>query len=186
MSNFSNFKISIAKRRLKKDAKRLNRTRKFVNFNDAVKIGILYHLDSEETYRDIAGYVSSLQNKKKRVKIIGLFNGDLQPLYYIPKLSFDLLMSKDLNWYGKPKAEFVSSFLAEQFDVLFYFSNGNTIPLDYIFTLSNAKLKVSNGHEDIIDNSDFIIDVDEDDGNSQFLNTAIHYLSVINKNDDEK
>jgi hypothetical protein len=184
VSILTDIKTAIARRRLKKDAKRMLRNRAFVNFDDAGSIGILYQLDNEETYRQVAAYVSSLQAQRKNVKIIGLFYGDLQPLYYIPKLSFDLLMSKDVNWYGRPKAEFVTSFLAEEFDLLFYFSDGVHTPLDYIYGLSGAKLKVSNDNDKISNYSDLVIATDIEDGIAGFLRTSIHYLSVINKKDD--
>ncbi len=172
----------MAERWLKKEASRRHRDRKMVSFKEVKSVGILYFLEDETTYHTIKHIASSLQAQGKKVRVVGLCDGDRVPLFYLPTIRFDLLTSKELNWYGKPVGNFVPSFLDEPLDVLFFFTEKDFPPLEYLFTLSSARLKVSNGHDSIRECSDFMIEGNKK-GWSSFVETAIHYLSIINKHD---
>ena len=155
------------------------------NYSDVKYVGILYLLQDEQTHKTVADFVAKLQGQQKQVKVIGLFNGQIQPLYYIPKLSFDLLMMKDINWVGIPKAEFVAPFLKEEFDVLFFLPQTKNVSLEYLYALSHAKLKVAADLHKTNQYSDLMFKVDEDGFLPRLINTSVHYLNVINKKDDK-
>ncbi|MCK9167083.1 MAG: hypothetical protein PHU97_01095 [Bacteroidales bacterium] len=177
-------KYTFALKLLNRDAKKRIRKRVLINFSKAKKIGLLYVLDNEETYRDIVRFVNNLQDKGKIVKALGRFYGDLQPLYYIPRLSFDLLKSDTIGWLGQPKAEFADRFIQEEFDVLFYFSQDSHFALEYSYALSKSKLKVCNESAVLNPYTDLMIKVKSNNTLTRFLDTAIHYLSIINHSDE--
>lgn len=181
MKLLNNVKRKVALRRISKDAAKINRIRDIRNIAQVHTVGVLFVLDNEDTYKNLTQFVESLQKQGKEVKVMALFYGDIQPLYYIPKLSYDLMKSKDVNWYGRPVAEFSDSFLKNDFDVLLYYTLNENTPLDYIFALSPAKLRVSNQNDSISEYSDVIIDTREKSGLKGFMQTSLHYLSEINK-----
>lgn len=185
MSIVFNIKENITRYSLKKEAAKVSRSKVMANYSDVKYIGVIYLLQDEQTHKTVAEFVAKLQGQNKQIKVIGLFKGQIQPLYYIPKLSFDLLMMKDINWMGRPKAEFVAPFLKEEFDVLFFLSQTTNVSLEYLYALSHAKLKVAADLPDINQYSDLMFKVNEDDFLPKLIKTSVHYLNVINKKNDK-
>ena len=185
MSIITNIKENIARRTLNKDAAKVSRNRVMASFSDVKSVGVIYLLQDEQTYKTVADFVAKLQGQHKQIKVIGAFAGQIQPVYYIPKLSFDLLMMKDVNWVGIPKAEFVHPFVNEEFDVLFLLSQSKNVSLEYLYALSHAKLKVAADLDEINLYSDLMFKVGEDNFLQKLIDTSVHYLQVINKKDDK-
>lgn len=161
---------------LKNKLKRLKRNRRVVNLNDAGTVAILYALNDQGTYNIISEFVGSLQQQNKKVKALGLVQHKSDTENFLPKLSYDFIYHKDINWFGKPSGVYTEEFLNTDYDILIDVSNDMDYTSEYLFVLSIAKLKV--GYSD---NSDVIIERDEKKGLKEYLENISHYLSILKR-----
>lgn len=182
MSILSSFKAFIGERFLNKNLPKLQRFRKIVNLDDAKTIGIIYELKDEQTYNHITRFVKLLQDKQINVKAIGFFDGNIKPIYAIEKLSLDYYDRKDLNWYNKPKGNYVTDFCKYDFDILIDLSLDGNFQTKYIAALSKAKFKVGKDGGRNAAIFDVMININVKTTLDEFITLIIHYLSIINKN----
>jgi len=170
---------------LNKHLPKNQRFRKIINLDDAKEIGIIYVLKDEQTYNHITRFVKLLQDKQINVKAIGYFDGDIRPIYAIEKLSLDYYDRNNLNWYGKPKSNYVTDFCKTDFDILIDLSLENIFQTKYLAALSKAKFKAGKDGENNEVIFDLMIDINQKTTLDEFITLIIHYLSIINKTPDK-
>lgn len=141
----------------------------------AQHIGIIYNLSSEDVYNQVTLFTKQLQDKGKKVFVIGFYNQNRTPIYYIPKLSYDLITKKDLDLIFKPSGDFVKRFIGEEFDLLIDLSSPDIFPLHYMATLSKARFKIGIKPDDRDLPYDFMIEVTNDVSCSELINQIVHY-----------
>ncbi|NVN95233.1 MAG: hypothetical protein HXX18_08120 [Bacteroidetes bacterium] len=171
---------------LNKHLPKNHRFRKIVNLDNAKTLGIIYELKDELTYNHINRFIKFLQDKQINVKAIGYFDGNIRPIYAIEKLSLDYYDRKDLNWYAKPKGNYVADFIQTDFDILIDLSLNNIFQTKYIAAMSKAKFKVGKDGENNKVIFDLMIDINPNTTLDEFITLIIHYLSIINKKDNEE
>ncbi len=116
-------------------------------------------------------------------KELNLDISNIKTINFIKKPSNDLnseefLTSKDFNWLGKIKNEYIESILKLEFDLLINLSVNNLL-LDYLVVLSKATFKVGFSSAD---NRlyDFMVAVDTNDL-TVFSEELKKYLEILNK-----
>lgn len=152
-----------------------------VNLSDAEKIGIVYFLENENIYREVSGFVKSLQEKKKKVQAIGLVKDKYLTQSFLPKLSYDFIYEKNLNWFGRPSGKYVDEFVRREFDILIDLSNGDSFPVRYIMSRTRAKTKIGFFNEKNKEILDLFIKTDNYSDVKQLIIQIEYYLSIINK-----
>jgi hypothetical protein len=182
VSIISTIKAFVAKQYLKKNLPKNQRFRKIVNLDHAKTVGIIYELKDEQTYNHITRFVKILQDKQINVKAIGFFDGNIRPIYAIEKLSLDYYDRKDLNWFNKPKGNYVTDFCRVDFDILIDLSLEANFQTKFIAAFSKAKFKVGKDGENNSAIFDLMIDINAKTTLDEFITLIIHYLSIINKN----
>ncbi|MBU2650630.1 MAG: hypothetical protein KKA81_06835 [Bacteroidetes bacterium] len=175
-------KIPIGNFYLNKDISSLERKKKVINLDSAGSVGISYFLESDEDYLEIAEFVDFLHKKGIRVKAIGYVKDKFLTNRYLPKLTYDFVYEKDLNWYGKPGGMYVREFLKNNFDVFIDLSRGDLYPLKYIAANSRAGLKVGRNIPSNRAIFDLMISQEEPFLLKPFIKEVTHYLTIINKN----
>jgi hypothetical protein len=158
---------------------RASRRKKPLNLNDAKFIGILYPLNNEQEYDRVSLFTKKLQDQGKKVNVIGLYEYNRIPVYYIPKLAYDLLHPKDLDIFFRPKAPFVSKFIEEEFDILIDLSLPSDFPLYYIASLSKASFKIGRMVEGKEMPYDLMIDAGPDIDSKQLIEQIVHYTNAF-------
>ena len=93
-------------------------TRKIVNLKEARSVGILYTLDDVQDYDTVSTFVTELQHDRKEVKALGYVKNKNLISRFLPKLSYDFISRKDINWYFKPIHTKVEDFINKEFDIL--------------------------------------------------------------------
>jgi Family of unknown function (DUF6913) len=146
----------------------------FVNWESASSIGIVYVLDEEKTYRFVENFVKSNSLLGKDIKAIGIVKHKKDMENYLPKLSFDFIYQKDLNWFGKPQGQAALNFQANNFDLLIDVSTGEDYPAKYIFLNAKAKLKIAQ-----FEQADVRIGRLEKDNLAMFFKNIAHYLTLL-------
>jgi len=186
VSIYNKIKEFAANHYIKKHLYKIQRFRKIVNLNDAKTLGLIYILKDEQTYNHITRFIKLLQDKQINVKAIGYFDGNIRPIYAIEKLSIDYYDRKDINWFCKPKSNYVSDFCKTDFDILIDLSLTDIFQTKYIAAFSKAKFKVGKDGEYNKTIFDLMIDINSKTTLDEFITLIIHYLSIINKKDNEE
>lgn len=185
MNFIDNIRQSIGNYFLKKDIAKVNRSRSIMNLDDAKTIGIVFNASEEATYCIVNDFVRFFQDNQKTVKALGFANFNRLPHYCFPKLTFDYFTKRDLNWYYKPGNSRVNDFINQEYDIVIDLCMHECFPLTYIFGLSKAKFKVGRFGEKYSDIYDFMLNVNHKISMESYIKEIIHYLSIINKNQNE-
>ena len=158
----------------------ISRNRAMINLHQAKRIGILYEVGDENSYRKISDLVRYLQGKGKIVKALGFVPFPLIPHYCNNMLSFDYYQKKEINWWGKPSNQFIKDFVHEEYDILIDLNLNNIPSLLYITALSVARFKVGLFNKENEKFFDFMIQIDEP-SMSDYIKHLVHYLEVLNQ-----
>lgn len=179
MSFLKKIRIYLGKRSLRNEITKTSRNKQPVNLSNAGSIGIIYLLSSEEEYNRVSLFTKSLQDQGKKVHVIGLYHYNRVPVFYIPKLSYDLLLPKDVDIFFKPSAPFVRQFINEEFDMLIDLSSPDNFTLNYIASLSKAHFKIGRKIDDRPLPYDLMIDTSEEISSQELINQIVHYTSNL-------
>ena len=163
---------------------KVNRHRAVVNLNEAKTIGVVYAVNSEETYKIVETFVKSLKTKDRYIHILGYIPVKYFPPYIIPTLATDYFTGKDINWFGKPVNAYVTDFLKREFDIIINLCMEDNYTLQYICGLSKASFKVGISGEGNTDYYDFMIEAKAGLPVEDFIKEIIHYLTIINTKND--
>ena len=185
MDFLNNIRIYFGKRFLRTELTKVTRRKIPVNLKNAHNIGIIYLLNSEDDYNRVSLFTKGLQEKGKKVQVLGLYQYNRTPVFYIPKLSYDLLLPKDLDIFFRPTAPFVKQFLNEEFDILLDLSSPDNFSLHYIACLSKANFKLGRKIDDRPLPYDIMIDTKLDIDSQELIDQIVHYtdnLEFISEN----
>jgi hypothetical protein len=177
MSFFRNIQEYLLAADLKKELARSTRNKKFLSFENSRSIGLIYKVGEEKDQIEFSAFVNRLQNEKKEIKALGILKYKDIPHYCYPKLSYDYVTTRNINWMRKPTGEKVYDFIHKEFDILINFDTTMDLSLNYIAGLSNAHCKVGVFHENNEAIYDLMINTDI---NCPFKELAEHYLTYIN------
>ena len=169
---------------LKRESSRLQRSRRIVNLDNASRLGVLYYLPDEPTYRTISDYVKKLQESGKIVKALGYVQSKRLTGQFLPKLSYDFLYPTGLSWNYKPVSSAAKDFMAEEYDILLDLSTEDHLPLLYITGMSKARFKAGMKSQQRSGYLDLMIDLGEKDGLDELITQIDHYLTIINKKNE--
>jgi hypothetical protein len=158
---------------------KLTREKKFISLNNALSVGILYNVGEEEDYKRFTTFVASLQSEKKEIKALGIVKYNLIPHYCYPRLSFDYIIKKNVNWYSKPSGEFVKDFISRDFDILINLDLGESPVFHYISGLSHAKFKVGKYSKENEKYLDFMIEVENEITVDDFIKKLMDYWNIF-------
>lgn len=179
MSFLENIRKYFGKRSLKSELQKVSRVKRPVNLKNADSIGIIYLLSDEEEYNRVTNFTKTLQDQGKKVHVIGLYHYNRIPVFYIPKLSYDLLLPKDVDMFFRPTAAFVSRFLSEPFDMLIDLSSPDNFTLHYIASLSVAGFKIGRKIDDRALPYDIMIDTGPETSSQELIDQIVHYTSNL-------
>jgi len=169
---------------LKREAARLIRERRIMNLGEAKRIGVLYYLTDEPTYRTISDYVKRLQDSGKMVKALGYVESKRMTGQFLPKLSYDFLYPTGLSWNFKPVSHASKEFMETDYDILIDLSTSDYLPLLFITGLSKARFKAGMQSDLRAAYLDIMINLGEQDGLDELIKQIDHYLSIINKKNE--
>ncbi len=163
------------------ELKGAKRDKKFLNINDAKKIGILFDATNKENFELVKKYIAYLKEMKKQVKAIGYYNLKDTPSMAYSKLEYDFFCKKDLTWYGVPNSIYVKNFIVDSYDILLDLNIDDHFPLHYIAAMSNATFKVGKKSEKNNSTFDLMIEYTSEKGLKYFLRNMDTYTQMINK-----
>lgn len=166
---------------LKKETSGAKRERRVMNIEEASRVGVLYYLHDEPTYRTVSEYVGQLQGAGKTVKALGYVESKRLTGQFLPKLSYDFLYPSGLSWNYKPVSTAAKDFIESKFDILIDLSTEDYLPLLFISGKSKAVFKAGMQSERRKPFLDLMIDLRGNNGLHELIKQMNHYLSIINR-----
>ena len=136
-------------------------------------------MHSEEEYSAVGDFVRSLQQSGKKVWVLGYSNAKRSPVYFSPKLSYDLILRGDVDFFLLPRAKFIPQFIEQEFDILFDLRKTNELPLAYVAELSKARFKVGSGKSGQFGPYDIQIETSEEMTTPALIDQMVYYIDTI-------
>jgi hypothetical protein len=175
-------KRSALKYSLKKHLRVLVRHKYFSNFNNAKKIGIVftYRKEVDEAVQHLVNYFRSRDIK---VDVLCYYNEKEIPAELVTHSYMKVIGKRDVSWYGRPLLDHVHEFIRTPFDILIDFDLDDFPVINYIVTLSVAKMKV--GRRSYCGNPyDFVLSMVDKIDHHLFVEQLKHYMLTIDMKND--
>lgn len=159
------------------------RVREICNLDLAQSVGIIFSASDQQSYDRASKFVNFLITSKEiQVSALGYVDNKQMLHFFSDKRNFKFFSRKNCNWYGKPKNPSVDTFIDNEYDILIDLSLDSSFPIEYIVSLSKAKLKVGRFVEGSEHIYDFMLDVSKDNTLDNLINQIELYLSIVNVN----
>jgi len=173
-----NIKERIAIISLQKELNSTKRSIAFNNFESATTVGFIFDTNDRQNYQIARDFIDSVEKLNNRVFGIGLALKSDQIAYFPYKQGIDYFGLDEKNWFGKPSNPVIKDFLKRNFDILVDLSLSDIFATQYLFSLSNAKFKITNS---CIKSkyADFIIDVKNSEKLDNYITQIKLYLKAI-------
>lgn len=134
-----------------------SRERRFVNYDKARTILLLFESDFSERNPVIRKIIYSLQQDGKKVSAWGYVNKKEVTTSILP--DFRILHHKQTDFFQKPLISYVNELEGQEFDLLIDLSIKPLLPLIYIAMYARAFCKISI-HKIDLPVYDFVLDID--------------------------
>lgn len=173
-------KSTYANFHLKKDASKVERTRKDPDIHKNASIGILYDATDKDNFEVVREFFRDLRSHEKNPVSLGYIDYKEVTFHPLARPESDYFFKDQLNWMKKPSGPVVENFIKEPFDILINLTLEDFHPLDYIAAVSKAGLKIGRANSAVSFCYDLTFHLDKDADVKSFAYTIIHYLSKIN------
>lgn len=175
---FEQSRIRLNKWLLSKRLQKQNILRSSVSLEEAQKVGLLVNAVDDMQLKAALELADRLKKQKKKVEVL-VFTGksNSAELAELPQ-AYQVFGFKDLDWALRPKDGPVSAFMAQPFDLLFYFSQKSEPVLDYIMALSAARFRIGPFNESAAV-CDLMVVPERADANA-FASLMLFYLEKLN------
>lgn len=170
----------IFKDRLKNHLKKLQRQRRFVNYNNAQSIFLLFESDFAEKNVEVRRIIQKLTADGKKVISWGYIDKKQIATPILP--DFRILNKKDIDFSQKPNESVLSELAENKFDLLIDLTEKEIIPLQYIalYAIADFKTGIKRNNSKIYD---FMMDMDgisnQSEENLVEINATFIYNQII-------
>jgi hypothetical protein len=168
-----------ARKELRRELKNRKTKRETVSFDEAKKIGVLFVANTDADIQTAYDYIEQLKTQKQ-VEYLGLITiKDYKKKNKEVKDSA-FIFGSDFNFFHHPKKSFIENFYKTDFDLLLSLNYTNNFTLNYISSLSKARLRVGKYYPNNVNAYDLMIDNKEQDMKS-YIDQLQHYIHIIKK-----
>jgi len=170
----------IFKDRLKNHLKKLQRQRRFVNYNNAQSIFLLFESDFAEKNVEVRRIIQKLTADGKKVISWGYIDKKQITTPILP--DFRILNKKDIDFSQKPNESVLRELAENKFDLLIDLTEKEIIPLQYIalYAIADFKTGIKRNNSKIYD---FMMDMDgisnQSEENLVEINATFIYNQII-------
>jgi hypothetical protein len=173
-----NIKEKVGILTLNKELKSLKRNITFNNFVSAKTVGVIFDTIDRNKYQQSKDFIEFIEKQNIRVFGIGIASKNDQIAYFPYKQGVDYFGLNEINWYGKPVNPVAADFLKRNFDILFDISQSDIFSIQYLFSLSVAKFKITNNSAKS-KFADFVLQIDNNVQLQNYIEQIKHYLGLI-------
>ncbi len=145
-------------KRAKKIISTLERERRFVNYNNAKTVLLLFESDFSEKNPEIRKIIYKLQQDGKKVSAWGFVDKKLVATSIMP--DFRILNYKETNMFHVPENSFITELEEQKFDLLIDLTLKPLLPLQYVALYANALCKTGTRNTEL-QLYDFVLDIEK-------------------------
>ena len=181
MELFKNIRLKIGDGILRNKIAKTDRKTQYSNIRQVKNIGVVWDASKIDDFISLSRFFQKMAELKTDVRILGYFPGKNLPNQYTAVRYLSIVKREELNIFYHPVSSETHAFITNHFDVLIDLNFKKILPLHYISSLSNARLKVGL-FESETQNSpfDLMMDLKSPVNIEDYLNHVIHYLEMIN------
>lgn len=110
--------------------------------NEITTAGIFFDASSDKCRKEVKAFMKTLASKQVKVKAFGYFDTRKPEDNFISDKTVYFATLQDFSFFFLPKTGEVFDFLNNPFDVLFVYSNNDTLAASSVVKFSKASLKV--------------------------------------------
>jgi len=173
-------RINIGHKILVHRAKKLKRTKKACNFQDAQNVGIIFTIEHEQDYEEKRELLNYLKNLPLQMTLVVFSRNPELDGNLSEKKRINIIGLEDLNWYFLPKGPVVEDFIHQPYDMLINLNMKTDLQTSYLTGLSKAHFKIGLKNE-AGKFCDLIIDLQDNNQFEYYAAQLKHYLTVINQ-----
>lgn len=129
----------IFKSRAKKHLAQDTRKKKFVNYDKAKSVVILFESDERENNPFVKRIIEQLKGEGKKVSAWGFVNKKIIESAVLS--DYKILNKKSCDWTKQPTESFIREVSENNYDLLIDLTKNEILPLKYILLYSNAACK---------------------------------------------
>ncbi len=178
---FRRFGHFFAGRKLKRDLLNRRIQRETVPFNEAKTIGVLFTAHTDDDIATALKYIDSLTGIGKVVEYIGFIGiKDYKKRFKNQEKDPHYIFESDFDFFHRPKRELIDRFYKNNFDLLISLNYTNQFSLNYISSLSSARMRIGKFNMNTVNAYDFMID-DKGDSMISYIEQLNHYLQLLKK-----
>lgn len=144
-------------REAKKHLKKYPRKHRFVTYDKADTILLLFESDGQDD-KLIKDMIRTLKKDKKKVTAYGFFNSKNPVIAHLDELR--VFNKKNVSVFHKPNKDVLSGIKSTKFNLLIDLSVNTAIPLMYLSLYADADMKISSKITDL-ELFDFILDINQ-------------------------
>lgn len=187
MKFFRKIRTSIGRSILAGKVTKIARKSDYINFNNIKTIGIVWDASKPEDFIILSRFYQKMADQNKEVKIFGFFPKQGFPDQYTAIRYLTCLKKKEVNFFYLPVNPEAEKFVKTRFDVLIDINFMKLLPLVYISSLSQARLKVGlTGTKPESSPFDLMISLKNTTNIESYLDQVIYYLYMINSKSEKK
>lgn len=170
-----------AGRKLKKELLNRRIQRETVQFDQSKTIGVLFTAHTEEDIQTALKYVNSLTEVGKEVEYIGYIAiKDFKKKNKGKEIDKRYIFESDFDFFHRPKLNVIEKFYKNNFDLLISLNYTNQFSINYISSLSRARMRIGKFNINTVNAYDFMID-DKGETMISYIEQLNHYLKILKK-----
>ncbi len=170
-----------AGRKLKRDLLNRRIHRETVPFNEAKTVGVLFTALTDEDIATALDYIDGLTKAGKTVEYIGFIGiKDYKKRFKNQEKDPHYIFESDFDFFHRPKRGLIERFYKSNFDLLISLNYTNEFSINYIASLSSARMRIGKFNISTVNAYDFMID-DKGVSMKSYIDQLNHYLQILKK-----
>lgn len=155
--------------------------RETVPFSDAKTIGVLFTAHTDEDIETALNYIDNLKSVGKEIEFIGYIAiKDYKKRNKGKEIDKRYIFDNNFDFFHRPKLGLIEKFYKNNFDLLISLNYTNQFSINYIASLSRARMRIGKFNMNTVNAYDFMLD-DKGETMTSFINTLNHYLQILKK-----
>jgi hypothetical protein len=175
----------LGKQVIKKQSQRLKREVKAFSLETAKTVAVIFESDTPEKLEEGRKFMAYLQKRGIRTEVLAFVENEVSALHFTPEKNFCYLTREEINWMGIPFGPNVDDFLSPAFDILINLCLEDSLPIQYLVTLSPARYKVGLFRTNE-ERYDLMINLPEPADASQLAREVVHFLNMLTPSENKE
>ncbi|MAQ31926.1 MAG: hypothetical protein CMD26_04275 [Flavobacteriales bacterium] len=177
-------KLNISNFLLRRHLSKKKHCPKLITLSEAKKVALVFDAEDLDSITEVKFLLKYFLKLNIDVYVLGFINSVKKDNNFISTLHINYFNSKDVSFFGIPNNLKTNSFLRNKFDLLINLSLKNSFPVKYMSLMSNAHFKIGMSYNNNDIDYDLIFKLKIKSLN-YFIKNIIHYLEIINHNNEK-